>query len=198
MTVDLSTRGKRLRWARRCAGYRTAKAFYQKFGIDQGTYSGHESDGRGIRPDVAQEYATHLENCSPEWILYGQGEPPQPLDAGNPGDPQVFHPITAKVRREEEEQAFALLYNGLLQVTQENDEAILREFGVVLERYGFEGNLKGVGRLAFHLFREAQEEGGVIPLMERASQRVTWLQEAMNDLKESLRKMGRLIGPEGR
>lgn len=72
----MQTSGQRLKFARVAAGYRTARAFSDKFGIPQSTYSLHESDGRGLTEDVAKEYAAALGNCSPGWLQFGEGRSP--------------------------------------------------------------------------------------------------------------------------
>lgn len=67
------TPASRLKLARVAAGFRTAKAFSDKFGIPQSTYSVHEAGTRDILPDVAQDYSDKLGNCSAGWILTGEG-----------------------------------------------------------------------------------------------------------------------------
>lgn len=72
----MQTPGQRLKFARVAAGYRTARAFSDKFGIPQSTYSLHESDGRGLTEDVAVQYADWLGNCSAAWLQYAEGRSP--------------------------------------------------------------------------------------------------------------------------
>ncbi|MCG5241893.1 XRE family transcriptional regulator [Azospirillum doebereinerae] len=66
---------QRLRLARTAAGYRTAKEFASSHGVPQPTYALHESGERGLRPDVAERYATLL-GVSPAWLLTGEGQGP--------------------------------------------------------------------------------------------------------------------------
>ena len=62
----------RLRAARIAAGYRTAKAFAEKHGIPEATYSQHETGTRGLRLGVAKNYCTLLD-INVNWLLTGNG-----------------------------------------------------------------------------------------------------------------------------
>ncbi len=63
----------RLKLARVAAGYKTAKAFSDKFGVPQPTYSMHESGERSILGEVAQRYADWL-GVRVVWLERGEGE----------------------------------------------------------------------------------------------------------------------------
>ena len=63
----------RLRLARVAAGFKTAKAFSDKFGVPQPTYSMHENGERSILGDVAQKYADWL-GVRVVWLERGEGE----------------------------------------------------------------------------------------------------------------------------
>lgn len=71
--ADLTTPGGRLKHARMQAGYRTAKEFADKHDVPQPTYANHENNKRGLKQDTAADYARALGNCSPGWILTGEG-----------------------------------------------------------------------------------------------------------------------------
>ncbi len=87
MTDDLSTPAGRLKYARQMAGYRSARAFLEKFGHDQSTYSGHETGGRGLKPTQAALYAKQLNNCSAGWLLTAEGNAPLKNTAPAPVGP---------------------------------------------------------------------------------------------------------------
>jgi hypothetical protein len=194
MTSELDTPGKRLAEARKRAGYRTQKAFYNKFKIPQPTHSMRESGVRGIDPETAQEYARYLGNCSAEWILYGHGQAPGAIDAPA-SDTAAARPIMSfSAWRQQEQEAFDFLHDRILSITHENDEALLREFDLVLRSYGFEWDTNSIGKLAFYLLREIQEDGGASSLLQRAQEKIDWLQQALDALKDSLRKLDRLFG----
>jgi phage repressor protein C with HTH and peptisase S24 domain len=67
------TPAMRLKLARVTAGYKTAKAFSDKFGVPQPTYSMHESGERSILGEVAQRYADWL-GVRVVWLERGEGE----------------------------------------------------------------------------------------------------------------------------
>jgi phage repressor protein C with HTH and peptisase S24 domain len=67
------TPAMRLKLARVVAGYKTAKAFSDKFGVPQPTYSMHESGERSILGEVAQKYAGWL-GVRVVWLERGEGE----------------------------------------------------------------------------------------------------------------------------
>jgi RimJ/RimL family protein N-acetyltransferase len=71
MGIDLTTPGGRLRYAREQAGYKTARAFYEKIGVKQPTYSGHESGTRAFDFQAAASYADQLGNCTAAWLMGG-------------------------------------------------------------------------------------------------------------------------------
>lgn len=85
----MQTPAQRLKLARVIAGYRTARAFSDKHGIAQSTYSLHESGGRGLTEDVAEEYARFLGNCSPGWLQFGEGRSPMNGVEANPTHQEV-------------------------------------------------------------------------------------------------------------
>lgn len=74
---------ERLKLARVAAGWRTAKSFAEAKGIPQSTYALHEGGKRprGLAESVGR-YAKELGNCSPEWLLTGQGYGPVANGAG--------------------------------------------------------------------------------------------------------------------
>jgi transcriptional regulator with XRE-family HTH domain len=66
----------RLKWARRAAGYATAREFAQAHGITKGTYDGHEAGSRGLMfKGTAERYADLLD-VSLDWLLTGKGDGP--------------------------------------------------------------------------------------------------------------------------
>jgi phage repressor protein C with HTH and peptisase S24 domain len=73
MTELKETPAMRLKLARVVAGYKTAKAFSDKFGVPQPTYSMHESGERRILGEVAQKYADWL-GVRVVWLERGEGE----------------------------------------------------------------------------------------------------------------------------
>ncbi len=66
--------GKRLRMARIAAGYKTARAFCDKYNVPHSTYSLHETGRRNLKPKIAQQYADLL-HVSVAWLLTGMGLP---------------------------------------------------------------------------------------------------------------------------
>ncbi len=64
--------GRRLKEARKAAGYKTAKEFAERNGIPQPTYAMHELGTRGLKQNRAIEYARLL-NVTLEWLLTGNG-----------------------------------------------------------------------------------------------------------------------------
>lgn len=61
---------RRLRHARRRAGYRSARAFAQTHGLAVTSYSNHESCKRGLTIPVALHYSRLL-NISVCWLITG-------------------------------------------------------------------------------------------------------------------------------
>lgn len=70
LRVDLETPYKRLRDARKRAGYPSATAAADALGVVRTTYRTHENGDRAILPDSAQRYGTAF-GVSPAWLLYG-------------------------------------------------------------------------------------------------------------------------------
>jgi hypothetical protein len=183
------TPAQRLTLARIKAGYADPKDFYEAFGIAQSTYSLHESGQRGIRPKVADKYASYLRNCTGAWLLYGEGQGPDALRPTG-GDPSVD---AAAEHRHQEAAAFLLLYDRITALTDDNNKALGREFDIVFHHYGYDSGHRGAVQLAFRLWREIAEEDSDLSLPERALKKIEWLDAAFDALKESLRKVKRLF-----
>ena len=83
MVSRTETPADRLRLARIAAGYRTQQEFSDKNSLSQSTYNLHETGKRGLRQEVAEDYARLLGNCSAAWLLFGTGDRPNGL---NPKD----------------------------------------------------------------------------------------------------------------
>lgn len=66
--------GKRLKWARERAGFKTASDAARAFGWKPPTYMGHENGDRNPSRDKAKKYGRAFK-VRWEWILEGQGEP---------------------------------------------------------------------------------------------------------------------------
>lgn len=66
--------GKRLRVARKAAGFKTAKSFALKYGIAAVTYSQHETGKRSLGIDVLIKYCNIL-NVKSNWLISGKGCP---------------------------------------------------------------------------------------------------------------------------
>ncbi len=62
----------RLQAARRHAGFATAADAVRRFGWHGPTYYGHENGSRGIKRDVATNYAQAF-RVSVAWLMFGQG-----------------------------------------------------------------------------------------------------------------------------
>jgi transcriptional regulator with XRE-family HTH domain len=71
--TDIRAVAARLRQARE-AKFRTAKAFADKLGIPQSTYTRQELGQNGLRRDVARKYANAL-GVTVEWLVFGVSEP---------------------------------------------------------------------------------------------------------------------------
>lgn len=98
---DLDTPGKRLRWARKKAGYENATAAAEAFGWKVPTYLGHENGDRNPSVPAAQRYSDAF-HVPWHWILeggaladspelpvstvIGAGDEVEPADEGNPID----------------------------------------------------------------------------------------------------------------
>lgn len=67
------TQGERLTEARIAAGFADAKAAANAFGWNYSTYSQHERDQRGLRPQIAEKYAKRFK-VSPAWLLMGEAD----------------------------------------------------------------------------------------------------------------------------
>jgi len=81
--MNFNSTAERLKLARTCAGFRTAKEFADKHDIPQPTYAQYEGTGKSGREltlNTAREYAAHLGNCSAAWLLTGEGEAPEQKD----------------------------------------------------------------------------------------------------------------------
>ncbi len=87
MSDELDRPWKRLKAARRAAGYLTAKEFSDTHGISQVTYNSHErpprkegGKGRAFSPPTAERYAELLKSALPDitgdWLLHNVGDPP--------------------------------------------------------------------------------------------------------------------------
>lgn len=85
---DLSTAGKRLRWARTKAGYKTAKAAAKAARIGEVSFRAYENDQHGYTRHAAQMARTFKVPVS--WLLEGghldQGAPAIAEDSGTPTD----------------------------------------------------------------------------------------------------------------
>lgn len=73
----MSTPAERLRRARERAGISSAKAAAEGMGVAVSTYIQHESGVRGIPAGRAARYAQFFRS-TPEWLLYGRGQEPEP------------------------------------------------------------------------------------------------------------------------
>jgi len=73
----MDTPHARLKAARIVAGFESAENAAQHFGFMVQTYSSHENGNRGLKEDVAKEYAKAF-GTTPEWLLHGNvdGVPP--------------------------------------------------------------------------------------------------------------------------
>ncbi|WWT39878.1 LexA-like protein [Microcystis phage Mwe-JY08] len=75
---DMEEIFERLQKARRRAGYEDATAAARARGWNENTYRSHENGARGLKPDVARQYAKAFK-VSPGWLLTGDG----PVDRQN-------------------------------------------------------------------------------------------------------------------
>jgi transcriptional regulator with XRE-family HTH domain len=65
---------ERLKQAREMAGYDTASAAARRFGFTIPAYLAHENGSRGVRQNVAKEYAKAF-GVSHSWLLFEEGQP---------------------------------------------------------------------------------------------------------------------------
>lgn len=74
----MTTRGERLRWARKQAGFSSALAVSKELGIPYSTYNTHERaeepGGRDFNPGQAEAYARKFQ-VAIGWLLTGRGDP---------------------------------------------------------------------------------------------------------------------------
>jgi transcriptional regulator with XRE-family HTH domain len=71
LTEDIA---KRVRAARKAAGYKSAKEFANKYEIPLSTYSQHETGKRSINAELIINYSSYF-TINPCWLLTGNGEP---------------------------------------------------------------------------------------------------------------------------
>ena len=71
LTEDIA---KRLRAARKAAGFKAAKDFATQYNIPLSTYSQHETGKRSINAELIINYSSNF-NINPCWLLTGNGEP---------------------------------------------------------------------------------------------------------------------------
>lgn len=180
---QLATPATRLTFARVQAGYEDAVGFAREHGIPQSTYALHEKGSRGIRPDVAEKYASLLKNCSAEWILYGKGPSPRHDGSGTPDQPQIGGEA-------EEMAAFMLLYDRVSVMAKDYEQAMKQEFGFIPRLFGFHATERGVVQIAFHLWRQVVNQKSNLALAERVLERLGFLEASMRQLGETLRSIG--------
>jgi len=83
MLNKLTTPGRRVRYARLIAGFHSRKSLSEKHGLSHNTLQGWEQG----KSNLTRKGAIRLSNlflregvqCSPRWLLDGQGEPPCPI-----------------------------------------------------------------------------------------------------------------------
>jgi transcriptional regulator with XRE-family HTH domain len=66
--------GERLKAARQAAGYETSREFCSFVGVNESTYSQHESGLRFPRDQLIKQYAEALQ-VNYEWLKFGKGAP---------------------------------------------------------------------------------------------------------------------------
>ncbi len=71
LTEDIA---KRLRAARKAAGFKAAKDFANQYSIPLSTYSQHETGKRSINAELIINYSSYFQ-INPYWLLTGNGEP---------------------------------------------------------------------------------------------------------------------------
>src|SRR4051812_36151627 len=71
LTEDIA---KRVRAARKAAGYKSAKEFANRYKIPLSTYSQHETGKRSINAELIINYSSYF-TINPCWLLTGNGEP---------------------------------------------------------------------------------------------------------------------------
>ncbi len=71
LTEDIA---KRVRAARKAAGFKAAKDFATQYNIPLSTYSQHETGKRSINAELIINYSSYF-NINPCWLLTGNGEP---------------------------------------------------------------------------------------------------------------------------
>jgi hypothetical protein len=69
----MKSRGERLRWARRQAGFKTARAACEQFGWSEGTYRSHERGVRDFKYETAVIYGRKFK-VNPKWLMDGKGD----------------------------------------------------------------------------------------------------------------------------
>lgn len=80
----MSEMSDRLREARVSAGFADATEAANRHGWKASTYLGHENGSRGIKPDVAQQYARAF-RVGADWLLFGAGGGPLPVAPSSDG-----------------------------------------------------------------------------------------------------------------
>lgn len=106
----------RLRWARKRAGYDSAREAAEALGIPTPTYHGHENGGRKFA-DMAEKYARKF-RVPVAWLMYGAGPAP---DNAPPPEPEPLPEI----------------YSDMVAIREVDVRAGAGGGGVVAEAYGF-------------------------------------------------------------
>ena len=75
MSIQLTEEiSKRLRAARKAAGFKSAKEFAKAYDVPISTYSQHETGKRNISAELIVNYSDYFK-INPYWLLTGNGEP---------------------------------------------------------------------------------------------------------------------------
>lgn len=97
---DWSTQSSRLRWARKTAGFASARAAAQARGWVVETYKTHENGSRlkkGLSEDDGRKYARAFRIDFP-WLMTGVGEPRRRVDLASDGHAVIMGRIGAGAR----------------------------------------------------------------------------------------------------
>jgi transcriptional regulator with XRE-family HTH domain len=108
--LKADTPGKRLKWLREKAGYKTGSAAAQAFGWKTSTYLGHENGDRQPSVAAAKRYAAAFKGTW-AWIMDGAANPSADLRASPP--PPDSRKVFISYSREHSRELVDLLMSGI-------------------------------------------------------------------------------------
>src|ERR1700733_6781248 len=120
---------KRLKAARKAAGFKSAKDFAAFQNIPLSTYSQHESGKRSINAELIISYSMKLQ-VNPYWLLTGNGD--AFLGAIDPEKKTILEDETFTIQSQEKSKNYKLIDVDLLRKILITAESLLNDTSVKL------------------------------------------------------------------